>query len=91
MVKVWLSWAVFKMVKVPDPPENQPPPYARLRAVTDARTARRSGPDAFIYKRKRYGAGAWWVWCAAGTNKPNEVTMYTLYRKVLTNEKNHLR
>eukprot|EP00966_Prymnesium_polylepis_P254848 5888270-Prymnesium_polylepis.1 len=25
MVKVWLAWAEFKMVKVPDPPENQPP------------------------------------------------------------------
>ena len=26
-VKVWLSGAEFKMVKAPDPLENQPPPY----------------------------------------------------------------
>ena len=27
MVKVWLSLVEFKRVKVPDPRENQPPPY----------------------------------------------------------------
>ena len=28
MVKVWLSWGKFKLVKVPDPPETNPHPYA---------------------------------------------------------------
>ena len=36
MVKVWLSQAEFKLVKVSDPPENQPPPYGSLRSSARA-------------------------------------------------------